>query len=120
VSRPARLTVPRNGEPEQQQEAIMYGTVARMRLKAGMEEQMLAVTREYDQVRIAGEVAAYAYQADADPQEFYLVAVFDSKESYLANASSPEQHARYLKMRALLEADPEWHDGTIVYSWPPR
>jgi hypothetical protein len=35
-----------------------------------------------------------------------------------ANAASPEQHARYEQYRALLTAEPEWHDGEIVHSHP--
>jgi quinol monooxygenase YgiN len=61
-----------------------------------------------------GQVAGYVYQTDADPGEFYLAAVFESKEAYWANASSPEQHERYLQLRALFSEDPEWHDGEIV------
>jgi hypothetical protein len=53
---------------------------------------------------------------DSDPNEYYLVAVFDSKESYFANANSPEQDARYRKMLDLLTSEPEWHDGEVVYS----
>ena len=34
------------------------------------------------------------------------------------NAASPEQHAQYERYRALLETEPEWHDGEIVFSLP--
>ncbi|MBK9093643.1 MAG: hypothetical protein IPM84_12905 [Anaerolineae bacterium] len=51
---------------------------------------------------------------DADPGELFLVAVFESKEAYWANAQSPEQSERFMQLRALLLADPEWHDGAIV------
>jgi len=37
------------------------------------------------------------------------------RETYHANAASPEQHARYLRLRALLTAEPEWHDGEVIY-----
>ena len=37
------------------------------------------------------------------------------EEAYVANADSQEQHERYLQMREWLTADPEWHDGEIVY-----
>jgi quinol monooxygenase YgiN len=98
----------------------MYGMVARLRVKPGNETQMTAVSREYDQEPIAGAVARYLLQADTDAHEFYLMAVFESQETYRANAGSPAQHARYLKLRELLERDPEWHDGTVVWSWPSR
>jgi hypothetical protein len=44
----------------------------------------------------------------------YLVVCFKDRASYVANAQSPAQHARYEQMRALLTADPEWHDGEIL------
>jgi hypothetical protein len=55
---------------------------------------------------------------DANPDEYYLVVGFESKESYTANAASPEQHERYQRYRAWLTEDPEWHDGEIVQSYP--
>lgn len=53
---------------------------------------------------------------DADQREYFLVVGFESREAYVANANSPEQHERYLRFRELLESDPEWHDGEIPYS----
>jgi quinol monooxygenase YgiN len=90
----------------------MYGTVARMRIKAGSEQQLLEMNRAVGAPK--GIVAEYLYRMDSDPTEYYLVVVFESKEAYDANAARPEQHAFYLQYRALLEAEPEWHDGTII------
>ena len=39
---------------------------------------------------------------------------FDSSENYFANAGRPEQDAWYRELRALLTADPEWFDGTLL------
>jgi len=39
---------------------------------------------------------------------------FDSSEGYFANASRPEQDAWFRELRALLTADPEWFDGTLL------
>ena len=61
-----------------------------------------------------GQVARYVFQMDADPSEFYLIAVFESREAYWSNAQSPDQNQRYQEMRALMLTDPEWHDGEIV------
>jgi hypothetical protein len=47
-----------------------------------------------------------------------MCVVFESKEAYVRNAESPKQDAEYRKLRALLEADPEWHDGTLVSTYP--
>jgi quinol monooxygenase YgiN len=92
----------------------MYGTVARMRLKPGMEERLLAFDREEQARRIPGFVGEYIYRMDDDPSVFYLAVAFESKEAYRANAASPEQDERYHKLRELLDGDPEWHDGEIV------
>jgi quinol monooxygenase YgiN len=92
----------------------MYGTVARMRLKAGAEEAIMAMSAGYRANPIPGMVAQYVYRMDADPQEYYLAIIFASKEAYQANAQSPEQHARFEHMMTLLDAEPEWHDGEII------
>ena len=56
----------------------------------------------------------HVYQMDADPGELFLVAIFESRQAYWDNAQSPEQDRRYLELRALLDSDPEWHDGEII------
>jgi hypothetical protein len=92
----------------------MYGTVARCRLRPGMEVKLLQLIQEFKQVRIPGLVAQYVYRLDANPQVYYVVILFENKALYTANAASAEQDARYQKLRTLLAADPEWHDGEIV------
>jgi heme-degrading monooxygenase HmoA len=95
----------------------MYGTLAKLRVKPGAEEKL----REFDEMErsagIPGYIGEFALRADADPNVWYLMVAFESKEAYLANANSPEQDARYRQMLELLEAPPEWHDGEIVYAW---
>jgi quinol monooxygenase YgiN len=98
----------------------MYGTVARMKIKPGTEEQLRQLSRDFDSVQVPGLVSQQVYRLDADPNEFILVVAFESKDAYVANADSPEQHDRYQRFRALLAAEPEWHDGEIVDSYPAR
>jgi antibiotic biosynthesis monooxygenase (ABM) superfamily enzyme len=93
----------------------MYGTVARMRLKPGAEQRMMELSRE-EETLIPGFLFQHVYRLDSGNNEYILVVAFDSRESYVANANSPEQHQRYLEYRELLEADPEWQDGEIIYS----
>ena len=95
----------------------MYGTVARMRIKPGMEERLRQFGRDASEGGIPGFVVEHVYRLDAGSNEYMLVVGFESKEAYLANAKSPEQHARYQEYRALLEAEPEWQDGEIVDSF---
>ena len=90
----------------------MYGTIAKVKTSPENLPQLKTLS---ERIGLApGQIARYIYQMDADATEFYLVAVFTSREAYQANAASPEQHERFMELRALLTADPEWHDGEIV------
>ncbi len=93
----------------------MYGTVAKMKLKAGAEPQMQELMREFEQLSVPGHVSSFVYRMDSVPDEYYLTVVFQDRETYRANADSPEQNERYEKMAALFDGAPEWHDGEIVY-----
>jgi heme-degrading monooxygenase HmoA len=90
----------------------MYGTIARMKTRPGA----LAVMKEMEMRRPSGFVTSYIYQMDADPDELWMVVIFESKQAYLANASSPTQDKEFRAMRDQLLTDPEWHDGMVVYS----
>ena len=92
----------------------MYGTIARARTKPGNEQALAAQMRAFEWADVPGTVAVHIYQMDADPNEYLLAVIFDSKASYRANAESPDQNARFQDMLALLEREPEWHDGEII------
>ena len=94
----------------------MYGTVAHFRAKPGTEQQLQQINKEYETLKVPGFVKQYVYRMDSNPNEYIMTVVFQDKASYVANAESPDQHQRFMKFRALLESDPEWHDGEIVYS----
>ena len=91
----------------------MYGTIAKMKVKKGAVEEIrrMETARKPD-----GAVGSLVFQSDDAADELWLVAIFRELESYFANADSPEQDADYQRVRALLAADPEWHDGEIVFS----
>lgn len=92
----------------------MYGTVARLRAQPGKEQELLSLLSGFGALHVPGYRASYLYHMDSDPSEFYLAVVFDSKETYRANAESPEQDQRFQEMVALLEGAPEWHDGDLT------
>jgi hypothetical protein len=97
----------------------MYGTIARFRIKPGVKDEFITAMDSFGGVFIPGWVADYYFQMDNDPEEFYLIAIFKDKETYLANADSAEQHKRYLVFRSFLTDDPEWHDGFIASGTGP-
>jgi hypothetical protein len=90
----------------------MYGTIARM--KGGSNALELFKQQESDR-RPDGIIGTYIFESD-QPDEFWAVVVFENKETYLANAQSFEQDREYRELRSRLRADPEWHDGEIVFS----
>lgn len=94
----------------------MYGTVARLQIRPGTEAQLMALSEEYAATTVPGYRGEYVYRLDNEPNTYMMAVLFDSRDAYLANAQSPEQHARYLKFRELLASDPEWHDGEIISS----
>jgi heme-degrading monooxygenase HmoA len=97
----------------------MYGTIARAHPKP----DALAKLREYagefnsgQNRRVPGFVASYIFTPDQkvyDRETVFLVAIFEDEATYKANADSPAQHEDYVRMRALLEDDPDWMDGTF-------
>ena len=94
----------------------MYGTVARVRTKPGKGEELIKELSKENYRDVPGYRGIGVYRTDADSNEFWLAVGFESKDAYVANAESPEQSERYRKMRTLLVADPEWHDGEIVFT----
>lgn len=94
----------------------MYGTVARMRAKPGSGPALVALMAEYETLDIPGYVATYVYRLDDDENDYYVAVLFEDRASYRRNADDAAQDARYRRMRELLELDPKWHDGEVVYA----
>ena len=95
----------------------MYGTVARIKIKAGQEKAVVAVLDEWNKERrpkVKGALAGLLYKLDKKPGEYLMVVAFQDKATYTANAQDPSQDAWYRKFRALLDADPAWEDGEII------
>ena len=93
----------------------MYGTIARMKVKPGALPALEKMSQEA-RSRAKGYVGSYVYQMDKDPNEIYMVVLFNSKQEYFANADSPEQNVEYEKMMMFMSAEPEWHDSEVVYA----
>jgi quinol monooxygenase YgiN len=91
----------------------MYGTVARTRVKAENRDALREVfARQTAAGAPAGFVSAYTlFENDGDAA--WLFAVFEDRASYDKNADDPRQNEHYVEYRALMEDEPEWHDGEI-------
>lgn len=96
----------------------MYGTIARLHPLPGRDDELRALSETFERERgqVAGYRASYLFRPDENPYgrpTVFLVAMFDDKATYRANADDPAQDAFYRKMRALLADDPDWADGTF-------
>jgi hypothetical protein len=93
----------------------MYGTIARISPKPGMDQTVIQAMEEWQRdrrPRVKGAVGGYVYRLDKGGM--MLAYVFESKETYVANAEDPAQDRWYQKLRALLTKDPEWNDGEVI------
>jgi hypothetical protein len=88
----------------------MFGSVFKMRPKAGMTGKLREVMMSQRR-KPRGMVGAYLLTEDAG--SVWGMAVFEDEKAYRDNANDPAQDAEYREFRALLESDPEWHDGAI-------
>jgi quinol monooxygenase YgiN len=94
----------------------MYGTVARTRVKPENRDKLReVVVRQHADGRIPGNIRSYVLREN-DSDVSWLFAIFEDRASYDKNADDPAQHERYLEYRALMEDEPEWHDGEIEES----
>lgn len=90
----------------------MYGTVARTRVKPENRQALRDVFQAQRDAPMEGFVSSQVLFED-DSDVMWLFAVFEDRESYERNADAPAQHERYVQYRALMEEEPEWHDGVI-------
>ncbi|OLE75673.1 MAG: hypothetical protein E6I40_04745 [Chloroflexi bacterium] len=105
----------------------MYGTIMRAKMKKECLRDFFALGKEWDgheRKRAVGYINSEMLWEDKEEGRFCMVVHFTSKDAYFKNAGSPEQDAFYKRMRACLEGDPEWIDGTYeqwdsTYAHPP-
>jgi quinol monooxygenase YgiN len=95
----------------------MYGTIARLQPKPDRMDELVALGKRMAEAPMPGFRSSYLFMPDHNPYPkptVFLVVVFEDRDSYIANADSPGQDARYQELRALLDADPDWMDGTYI------
>ena len=90
----------------------MYGTIFKLNIKDGHHEALLKEIKQNNSLP-AGMKAWFIMKPD-ERKEWVGVAIFDSKEAYVTNAESPDQHERFLKIMQHLESEPPWTDGQFV------
>ena len=94
----------------------MYGTLATLDIDPSKLDAMRALMKEWNEGQGSadiGYVGGYILQTDADKSVVKMIAVFEDETQYRANGARPEQDAWYQKVRALLNSDPIWEDGSV-------
>ncbi len=95
----------------------MYGTIQRGRVKKDRIRELMALGKEWDdrgRKSAVGYINSEMLWCDEGGGRFCMIIHFTSKEAYRKNADSPEMDAFYRRLRACLEEDPEWTDGTFT------
>jgi hypothetical protein len=90
----------------------MFGSVARTRVKPENRAALHELMERQDYHKVEGFQSSFIlWENDSDVA--WMFGIFESRELYYKNADDPAQNDRYLEFRALLEEDPEWHDGEV-------
>jgi len=95
----------------------MYGTVANIRVKAGHEDDLKQLLVEWNYERspnVKGAMPGYLFQLDLDPLDWIMIALFEDKESYSANAADPDQDKWFRRLMEHLDGEPQWNDGEAI------
>jgi antibiotic biosynthesis monooxygenase (ABM) superfamily enzyme len=98
----------------------MFGTIARVKVKPGQEQAFrdFGDTWWRDRApKVKGALTGYLCKPVNGPaDEMLMIAIFDNRENYMANANDPEQDKWYQQFRSYLSVDPEWNDVEIQQS----
>lgn len=94
---------------------MYYGTVARYRVKAGHEEQLLEQMKGFENAPPQGWIYTTLFRSTTDANDIWMSVVFESEELYKKNAESPEMGSQYSAMLEHLQSEPEWHDGHVIH-----
>ena len=92
----------------------MFGTVGRAHIKPESRQKFVETMMDPEGLQVPGYRRAYIMFPENRENEVILIAAFEDADSYWKNADDPAQHERYLEYRALLEDEPEWHDGEVA------
>ena len=93
---------------------VMYGTVARMKVTRENLEKLRESMDDVAGRSVDGYIATHVLVPDEWHDEVLVVVFFKDRQTYLKNANDPKMDEDYRKIRAHLEADPEWTDGDWV------
>ncbi len=92
----------------------MFGTVGRAHIKPENREALMKEMDDPAYLQVPGYRRSFLMFPENREDEVIIAAMFEDADSYWKNADDPQQDARYQRLRALLEDDPEWSDGEWI------
>ena len=90
---------------------MSYGTVGRVKVKPENRDKLAQTLSGQNNAGIDGFQGAWLMFPENREGEAVLVAIFENKEKYWANANDPEQDKRYQEFSQYFDSEPEWSDG---------
>jgi quinol monooxygenase YgiN len=93
----------------------MFGSIAKMKVKAGSFEKMIDLVKIVESQPVEGRLFMFVYRSQTDPDEAWAVSGFTDEPTYRADAEDPHKSAQFEQWQQLLAGPPEWHDGEIVW-----
>lgn len=94
---------------------MAYGTVGRVKVtKENQQKLVETLQRQNQEARPPGFQGAWLMFPENREGEAILVAIFEDRDKYWANANDPEQDKRYQEFSQYFESDPEWSDGEWI------
>ena len=91
---------------------MQFGSVFKLTPKPGQKQavkDLMMSGRQPSDVK--GFLSAHIFDCG---DEMWGVAIFEDEQAYRDNANDPQQDKEYQQLRALLTADPEWHDAAVL------
>jgi hypothetical protein len=89
----------------------VYGTLGRMKPKAGRKDELVALMSEPPTGAAAnGFRGAYLLKAD-EGGDVVVAVMYEDKDAYVAMVHDPQTDENFGKIMELLEAEPTWTDG---------
>jgi hypothetical protein len=97
--------------------AAKHVTFMKMKVKKGKLDELkklMSNDDDMDRIKDAGFKRMVIGSRKDNETEVWGAVTWDNSENYYKNAQDPKQNAEFEKMRALLDADPEWFDCDVL------
>ena len=95
----------------------MHVTTFRFKALVGKRAEAVTLFEKWameEQAQATGVLEYLVIASNDDPDECMAYVCFDTTENYKKNSDRPAQGAWYKELRALIQGDPEWFNGTVA------